>query len=431
MVISILKKRVAGEQDVIDVRQRAHQIAGLLNFNQDYQVQISTASAELASNALARAGGGEVEFLLTDDESEQVLQVLARYSGPGVEDVAKGLEKKEKEESGIAESTGLAGARRFADHFKAYSTPGSGTTVIFGKKLPPDVPPVAGKALSRIIGELTKRSRPKSFFMEIQQQNKDLLGAMNRLAMLNKELDSFAHTVSHDLKNPLCVVKMASELIREELESGEEDERKSRIENLVEMIEENLERSEKIVDGLLSLAKTGPTSKGYPGVDVLEIVKDIVEEKALIIEKRGARIEVMNELGEVTAHPIHIYQLFSNLINNAIRHNDNENPVVRIEYLGENGKRCKRYLVRDNGPGIPPEHLEDIFKSFFKGNGGGTGIGLAIAKKIIGIYNGNIKSYNDNGACFEFTICRPKRPGSIQKPLSGVFRWKDLDIPEA
>jgi signal transduction histidine kinase len=60
--------------------------------------------------------------------------------------------------------------------------------------------------------------------------------------------------------------------------------------------------------------------------------------------------------------------------------------------------------VRDNGPGVPEQHLDDIFKLFHKGQNGGAGIGLATVDKIIDVYDGFIRVYNDNGACFEFSL---------------------------
>ena len=88
---------------------------------------------------------------------------------------------------------------------------------------------------------------------------------------------------------------------------------------------------------------------------------------------------------------------------NGIKHNNNDAPVVEVEYLG-NGPLGHRYLVRDNGPGIKPEQMESIFLPFFKGENGYTGIGLTIVEKLVKLYDGEIKASTHGGACFEFSM---------------------------
>ena len=87
-------------------------------------------------------------------------------------------------------------------------------------------------------------------------------------------------------------------------------------------------------------------------------------------------------------------------------------PVVEITRLEmDEASGASRYLVRDNGPGIPEEHLDDVFIPFFKGKSGDSGIGLAIVDKVVKVYRGEVRAYNDNGACFEFTL-RDFEPGA-------------------
>ena len=114
------------------------------------------------------------------------------------------------------------------------------------------------------------------------------------------------------------------------------------------------------------------------------------------------------------ASPIQVYQLFSNLIGNALAHNPDDGLEIEVAYLGQDADGAHRYKVRDGGAGIPGEYLDSVFMPFFKGSGGGTGIGLAIVKKIVDNFDGEITAYNDGGACFEFTIrsSRPLRPSS-------------------
>lgn len=121
-------------------------------------------------------------------------------------------------------------------------------------------------------------------------------------------------------------------------------------------------------------------------------------------KERGIAVKVDDDLGSAKANPTHIYQIFANLISNAIKHNDNENPVIEVSCLGDDEEGLHRYLTRDNGSGIAPEYLGRIFLPFVKGKTGETGIGLTTVEKIVAVYGGEIRAYNDNGACFEFTL---------------------------
>lgn len=139
-------------------------------------------------------------------------------------------------------------------------------------------------------------------------------------------------------------------------------------------------------------------------VDVSEVVARVLEENMGRIESDGVKIRVDDNLGTVIEHPTHVYQVFSNLIRNAIKHNDSRSPVVEVTFLGTEEGYGHRYLVRDNGSGIPPGDLEKVFLPFFKGESGETGIGLATVDKIVRGYGGEIRAYNAGGACFEFIL---------------------------
>lgn len=104
-------------------------------------------------------------------------------------------------------------------------------------------------------------------------------------------------------------------------------------------------------------------------------------EKVAAAEESGRSLTAnVGQVGRLRANPTHVYQLFANLIDNAVRHNDRDEQEVTITLLSEEGE-LHQYLVSDNGPGIPPEMIEDIFSPFVKGKTGGTGIGLATVEK--------------------------------------------------
>jgi signal transduction histidine kinase len=116
-----------------------------------------------------------------------------------------------------------------------------------------------------------------------------------------------------------------------------------------------------------------------------------------------------------------MYQLFGNLVSNAIKHNDSNNPEIYISRSGDVDGRTHRFVVRDNGPGIEESKGLEIFSPFVKGVRGGTGIGLSIVKKIVDVYSGCITAYNCNGACFEFLINDEDTTGNHGHEMERLF----------
>jgi PAS domain S-box-containing protein len=226
----------------------------------------------------------------------------------------------------------------------------------------------------------------------------------NELRRLNTELEGYAHTVSHDLKNPIAIVAMACGQVQSALEKQPLDsESKEALTHLMAIGKQGVERTIKLIDDILLLAEAG-TKKNVESVDVTEIVKTVIFEKSPEIEEKKFKVEIDADLGTIFASPVSIYQVFVNLVRNSLKHNTNDHPELEIRRLESKGVE-RRYLVRDNGPGIPEELLGTIFTPFTKGKATGeSGIGLSIVERIIKAYDGEIKVYNDNGACVEFTL---------------------------
>lgn len=224
------------------------------------------------------------------------------------------------------------------------------------------------------------------------------------LKALNADLDAFARTVSHDLKGPLASITMSNELLSSLLAEPLTERARSDMAQIIDTSRRSLDRALVLIDDLLSNAEAGEGPTATTMVDVAGVIKVLLEEQAPLIESCHARLLVDTDLGHIVADATHIYQLFSNLITNALKYCDSNRPDIEIRFLGDDDSGAHRYLVRDDGSGIPSEALDKIFEPFFKGCNGDSGIGLAIVDKIIQIYHGDIKAYNDNGACFEFGL---------------------------
>lgn len=225
-----------------------------------------------------------------------------------------------------------------------------------------------------------------------------------QLERVNAELDGYAHTVSHDLRNPLSAIAVSCALMQDALARGD-CAVTAEAGEFTAVVERNTQRCYELISDLLTLAEAGQRPPETEYVDVRAVVARVQDERAAEIQARGVEMRVDDDLGTLDASPTHVYQIFVNLINNAIRHNDASSPVVQVSHLGNDGQGGARYLVRDNGSGIPEEDLDRIFMAFVKrGDNGDMGIGLATVEKIVGVYNGEIRAYNDGGACFEMEI---------------------------
>lgn len=240
---------------------------------------------------------------------------------------------------------------------------------------------------------------------EHQETLEDLVAERTEdLRKANEELDRYARGVSHDLRAPLAAVSLANELLRDAAAEDDIAVLKEDIEQQTASIDRSTRRAHDLVKGLLELAESGQVPTDVNDVPVSEVLQEILLERSSEIQKRGVVVLHDDELGTVRANRLQIYQLFSNLVSNAILHNESSAPVVEVRYLGEeNGMHS--YLVKDNGPALDESVLEKMFQPFFKaGRRSDTGIGLAMTRKIVEVYGGTITAYNDNGVNFSFTI---------------------------
>ena len=224
------------------------------------------------------------------------------------------------------------------------------------------------------------------------------------LKRANEELDVYAQVVSHDLRSPLTAATLANALLKDSSQDATEDELRGEVVESTDTIARNLETAHRMVTGLLKVAEAGQKPNRMTDVSITEIVDEVVDERKAAIAEASTRLEVDEDLGSIKADRTQMYQVFANLIGNCMRHNDNPEPAIKVNYLGlEEGMHL--YRICDNGSGFQEADIEKIFTPFFKGaRTAGTGIGLSIVDKVIRAYGGWIRAYNDNGACFDFAI---------------------------
>jgi len=221
-----------------------------------------------------------------------------------------------------------------------------------------------------------------------------LLSTLEDLKLSNKELESFAHIISHDLKQPLTNILGYSEL----LESIMEADAKPKILEILTRLIEISKYMNQMINDLLEYSRVGRKDTKREQIDVNQIVSQILSNSEQIIQNNNIKVTVQS-LPWIYANEIEIIQIFQNLINNAIKFRSENKPVIVI-----NATKMKEkwlFYVEDNGIGIPPESIDDIFKIFHRATDeekyAGTGIGLSVCKKIVERLGGKIWAESELG----------------------------------
>src|SRR5512138_254305 len=181
----LLLVALRSEQDVVDARQRARQIAAAVGFDTIDQTRIATAVSELARNALEHAGGGSVEYAIEGTTTPQLLSFRVIDTGKGVKNLDDVLAGRYASEQGMG--IGLIGTRRLMDYFDIASSE-SGTTVTIKKLLPKRARVLGPVELSSLIADLV-RQRPPGALEEVRQQNLELMRTLDDLRARQEELE--------------------------------------------------------------------------------------------------------------------------------------------------------------------------------------------------------------------------------------------------
>lgn len=236
---------------------------------------------------------------------------------------------------------------------------------------------------------------------ERQKIEKALKKTLIALEDSNRELDDFAYIASHDLKEPLRGINNFSTFLIEDYGNILDKEGVRKLETLVTLTN----RLKTLIDDLLTFSRMGRTELSIQETDMNVILLEVLETLSILMEEKRVEIKVPNPLPTVYCDNIRIKEVFRNLISNALKYNDKENPWIKIGYFDN------KFYISDNGIGIKEKHFDDIFRIFKRLHarnkyGGGTGSGMTIIKKIIEKHQGKIwlESKLGQGTTFYFTL---------------------------
>lgn len=256
----------------------------------------------------------------------------------------------------------------------------------------------------------------KKLEQKIAERTGELKTSNDELVKLNMNLEEYAHVTSHDLQEPIRKIRTFNSMLKNKINGNEAAGK------LSEKIENSAARMTTLIKDVLEYSEVSDGKGRFKKVDLDDTLDKIQQDFELLINEKKARIS-SKKLGNLNAVPAQMYQLFSNLIKNALKFNDGH-PIIKIsisEVLGsdlntsfgaETQTVYKQIAFADNGIGIDEEQTEKFFRPFkrlhSKDTYSGTGIGLALCRRITEIHNGFIEvRKNSNGGC-TFTVYMPK-----------------------
>jgi len=257
--------------------------------------------------------------------------------------------------------------------------------------------------------DITSRKRAEEALqrrLEVEERiTRELEEKTQELSRNNEELNAFVYNVSHDLKSPVVSLQGFSSLLMKDYEDRLDENGRA----YIDRIQKNSEHMAILIDDLLELSRIGRVKGEEELVNVSDVISDVVDELAPRLEEKGTRLMVKGEMPTIKCDRTRIVQIFANLISNANKFmgEDNEDPTIEVGYDDQGA--CHTFYVRDNGIGIDEEYHEKIFQIFQRLDDietEGTGVGLAIVKKIVESFGGRIwlDSAKGKGTTMYFTL---------------------------
>ena len=239
------------------------------------------------------------------------------------------------------------------------------------------------------------------------EQKKDELEEQHKLLEeANRELDSFTHTVSHDLQAPLRGVASFANF----LEDDYKDKLDGEAQEYLKEIREGTTRMSTLIKDLLALSRISRIKNPFEEADINELVEDVRKRIEFDINKHNVDLKIQKNLPTIVCDRIKLTEVFLNLINNAIKFSSKQEmpPVIEVSYHDDD--QCHKFSVKDNGIGIDPKYHDQIFGIFKRLHSAdefeGSGAGLSIVKKVIDDHKGKvwIESEAGKGTTFFFTV---------------------------
>ncbi len=261
-----------------------------------------------------------------------------------------------------------------------------------------------GKAI-RLIGasrDITERKESEALLLDL---NNRLKHRADELAASNVELERFAYIASHDMQEPLRMITSFLQLFKKKYE----DQIDETAEQYIHFAVDGAERMKKLIMDLLEYSRVGSNKDDFLEIDTNVLLQEVKNIFLNRIDEMKATV-IIDPLPLIKGHRTQMFQLFQNLIGNALKYHSGESAKIHVSGKEDNNHFI--FSVKDNGIGIKPVFFEKIFILFqrlhHKNEYSGTGIGLAVCKKIVEKHGGKIwvESEPGKGSCFSFSVSK-------------------------
>ncbi|WP_144630879.1 ATP-binding protein [Bordetella genomosp. 13] len=415
MTHRILSTRISSDHGLVAVRDRTRQVGEVFGLDGLQRTRLVTAVSEIARNAVDYAGGGRIDFLFREarDDVPQSIVVEVTDEGPGIKDLASILAGPTR--AGRKTRLGMAGAQRLVDQFDVVSTP-QGTQVTLEMRLGASARVIEGRQLSDLVEQLSRR-RMQTPVEELEQQNREMLLALDELRVRQTELeladerkDEFLAMLAHELRNPLFAITTALGLLKLKKSPSEADIRK-----LTDLMTRQTDQLARLVNDLLDASRVtrGKISLTQEPMLVGELIDQALEMTSAAINAKQHRVEYTRcpDLW-INADRVRFRQILSNVLHNAARYTP-AGGVIRIAVQTDDEGQV-RIAVRDNGIGIDAGMLPRVFDLFVQADTGlgrqdaGLGIGLTLVHSLARAHGGSVTVASEGlGLGSEFTLVMP------------------------
>jgi len=264
------------------------------------------------------------------------------------------------------------------------------------------------RAFNKMARQLDESKKKLEAQSETLRRNLELTEQQKRdLEKVNRELDRFVQTVSHDIRSPLMGIAWYAEFLKQH--SGDKMDPKEK--ECLEGVCRGVDRANALIKDLLALTRISRVRNPYEYVQIGGLVDDVVASLEYKIKQNRVDLHIQPNMPSIICDGIKLREVFLNLMTNAIKFSSGNGEVQpRVEVLYRDKVDSYEFIVKDNGIGIEPKHHEEIFAIFKRLDTSekyeGTGAGLSIVKSVIDDHGGRIwvESELGKGAEFHFTI---------------------------
>jgi signal transduction histidine kinase/CheY-like chemotaxis protein len=432
----ILRVDIKYEDDIVLVRQRSRQTAKMLGFNNQDQTRIATATSEIARNAYLYAGGGTAEFAVAGKRPHQIFLIRIRDEGPGIKDIYSLMTQNYISKTGLG--LGIIGASRLMEYFDIEAIPDQGTIVLLGKLIPYQNRDNDYLDMELITNELANLAS-QSALNEVQIQNQELLSIMQDLVKLNGELKDtnrgvmalyaeledraeqlkralevksrFFSYLGHEMRTPVSSIQSIAGILLDRLDGELTTEQDKQVHyiykaatDLMEIINDLLDLSRVEAKKILINPNQFEVSELFGSLRGIMKPLNIKPAVKLIFEEPKDIPTLYNDETKVA-------QILRNLISNALKFTEHGEVRVSARMIAD--AEVVEFSISDTGIGIALKNQEHIFNEFYQIDSSlqkevkGTGLGLALSKKLALALNGDLLLESELGVGSTFTVMIP------------------------